>query len=310
VTRCRALGGAAAAAWLAGCGLFGGALDPQAQDAVDAVDARTYASDPADATGFVSDDLDVLLSDDVAGAVDADAMADLFGAALAGDGHAELFGRVVTAVAAEGEIHSEALRPVLADAAIARLAWIDQQVNAYFASSPAPAEVRHQYFAIKNFLREAMRDPGAAERLDRAVDDYAQSETGRAPESGGPRMERLRQIGRLDALTDEAWHDADLEMAEGTDAIDAANAANRHRLSEGRINWDVWVALDRYESDAAVRASAQGQPFVDDTGAIKSDLSSDEVDALRHWAGALTALGGLTRDDVGWIIAGAADVMR
>jgi hypothetical protein len=295
---------------MAGCSLFGSSLDPQAQDVVDAVDARTHMSDPGDAARFVSDDLDVLLSEGVAGAVDADAMADLFDAALAGDEQAELFGSVVAGVAAEGDIHSEALRPVLAEAATRQLAWIEERVDEYFASDAPPARLRDDYSAIQVFLRETMSDPRAAAHLDQAVDDYAQAETALAPDGGEPRMERLRQIGRLDALTDEAWHDAELAQAGDAAAIDAANAANRDRMTEGRTNSAVWVALDRYESDAAVRASAQGRPFIDASGAIKSEMSPDEVEALRDWADSLAVDGGLTWADVGDIVTGAADVLR
>ena len=305
MTRRLALVGAAAAGWLAGCGLFGSSLDSQQQDVVDAVEARTHTSDPDAAARFVSGDLDVLLSDDVAGAVDADALADLFEVALADDARTELFGRVVAAVAAEGEIHSEALRPVLMDAATARLASIDEWVNAYFAVSAPTGQVRDDYFAVRDFLRAAMRDPRAAERFDRAVDDYGQAETARAPESGDPRLVRLSQLGRLGGFVTAAWYEA--ERGEGDDP-DAALAADSRRRSEDRTSFSVWVALDRYESDAAVRASALGQPFVDETGAIKPDLSPDEAEALRHWAESLTVDGGLTATDLLSILAGVADI--
>jgi hypothetical protein len=297
--------GAAAAVWLAGCGLFGSSLDSQQQDVVDTVEAGTHTSDADAAARFVSGDLDVLLSDDVAGAVDADALAELFEVALADDAQTELFARVVAAVAAEGEIHSEALRPVLMDAATARLASIDEWVNAYFAVSAPTGQVRDDYFAARDFLRAALRDPRAAERFDRAVDDYGQAETARAPESGDPRLVRLSQLGRLGAFVTAAWYEA--ERGEGDDP-DAALAADARRRSEDRTSFSVWVALDRYESDAAVRASAQGQPFVDETGAIKRDLSPDEAEALRHWAESLTVDGGLAATDLVSILAGVADI--
>lgn len=293
----------AAVAWMAGCGLFGSALDSHEREVVDAVDARTHTSDPDAAARFVSGELAVLLSDDVAGAVDDDALADLFDAALADDAEAELFGRVVAAVAAEGEIQSEVLRPVLMDAAAARLEWIDERVNAYFAASVPIGQVRDDYFAFRDFLRAAMRDPRAAEHFDRAVDDYGLAETARAPESDEARLVRLSQLGRLSAFVTAAWYEA-----ERGDDPDAALAADSRRRSADRTKFSVWVALDRYESDPAVRASAQGEPFVDETGAIRSDLSPDETDALQRWAESLTVDGGLTSTDLLSILAGVADI--
>ena len=189
--------------------------------------------------------------------------------------------------------------------AAARLAWIDERVSAYFAVSEPRGQVRDDYFAVRDFLRAAMRDPHAADRFDRAVDDYGRAETAQAPESGDPRLARLSQLGRLGAFVTAAWYDA--ERGEGDDP-DAALAADSRRRAEDRVEFSVWVALDRYESDAAVRASAQGQPFVDETGAIKPDLSPDETGALRNWAASLTVDGGLTATDLLRILAGASDI--
>jgi hypothetical protein len=304
-----ALIAAGAVSWM-GCGWSGSSLDAQVRAVVDAVEAHRHTADPADAARFVTDYLDVLLSSDVADAVDARDLADLFDTALTDGTQDELFGRVVAAVAAEGEIHSEGLRPVFAEAATARLAWIDERVSARFASAD-PAQGR-DYFALQDFLRETVRDPRAADRLDRAIDDYGQAETARAPDSGDPRHLRLSQIGRVDALVDEARHDAERDaasQAEDADAVDAADTADGDRRTEARTNWAVWVALDRYDSDAAVRAAAQGQPFVDGAGALRADLGPNESEALRRWALSLAVGGGPTASDVGYIGAGAVDII-
>ena len=129
-----------------------------------------------------------------------------------------------------------------------------------------------------------------AAEVDRAVDDYGRVETARAPESGDPRLVRLSQLGRLGGFVTAAWYEAE-RSGRGDDPDDSRPTPAQ---SGGQDQLSVWVALDRYESDAAVRASALGQPFVDETGAIKPDLSPDEAEALRHWAESLTVDGGLT----------------
>ena len=86
-------------------------------------------------------------------------------------------------------------------------------------------------------------------------------------------------------------------------------AADADRRTQARTNWAVWVALDRYDSDAAVRASAQGQPFVDRAGALEANLSPDESEALRNWALSLAAGEGPTAFDVGFVGAGAVDII-
>ena len=124
-----ALLAASAVSWMGGCG--GSSLDGQERAVVDTVEEPIAAPrNKPTAACFVTDDLDVLLSGDVADAVDAHdpgrSVRHRPGGRHAGRA---LRVHVVAAVAAEGEIHSEGLRPVLAEAATARLGWIDERVD-------------------------------------------------------------------------------------------------------------------------------------------------------------------------------------
>ena len=71
----------------------------------------------------------------------------------------------------------------------------------------------------------------------------------------------------------------------------------------------MWVAFDRYASDPAVRAEAVGEPFADASGALKTDLSESDTEALEAWATNQGRDYGLFREDVGSIQSGAGQVV-
>jgi hypothetical protein len=70
----------------------------------------------------------------------------------------------------------------------------------------------------------------------------------------------------------------------------------------------MWVALDRFESDPAVRAAAVGEPFADASGGLKGDLTESETQALEAWATNQALEGGLLDGDVIYLAAGTVDV--
>jgi hypothetical protein len=94
------------------------------------------------------------------------------------------------------------------------------------------------------------------------------------------------------------------------DSLTAAEKLDRIHKASSLVDSEVWVALDRFDSDPAVRDAARGQPFVDSTGALRPDMTADQAQAFREWAQSLTGDGGPTRTDVGDINRGAGEVLR
>lgn len=279
---------AAIALWNTGWGPFGSSLDRDEQAVVDEVDARTHATRPVEARRFVEDNIDVLLSEDVARHVDRDAHAELFEVALSsqqGDDDQVVLAMVVAAVAEPGAIHNDALRPVFGDATAARMEWFDTRINASLRVTPDAAtdEARHGIRAARSFVLETMHDPQTAARLHEAVYDYGLAEVASAPEGGDGRASRLDEIGRVQAFFEAAQTDA------GTGDAGSAGGSGRRESSTDRA---VWVALDRLGFDPAARAAAAGQPFVDANGAPKTELGPSERDALALWAVSQAQSGG------------------
>jgi hypothetical protein len=247
-----------------------------------------------------------------AGEVDASDLASLFEVALeveSGDG---LFETVVSAVAEEGAIHHPALRPVLGDAASARLAWFDARIIAFTsANSDHWDELQGPYDDALTFLREAMRGPTVAERL-RQVDGGLRAGGGCCrprgrrsaddPPHGCRQFPGVLHAGHFEAEEFEARFDRSLN------GVEDAEAADLERRREDRVDRAMWVALDRFESDPTVRAAAVRESFADATGALKSGLTESETEALEAWATNHALEGGLLLDDVNGLAAGTAIV--
>ena len=297
-------------AWAAIAAMSGSSLDADDRAVVEEVENESH-SETADATRFVEENVAVLLSADVAGEVDGGDLAALFEVALDGDGTDGVFETIVFAVAEEGAIHSPELRPVLGEAAGARLAWFDARINAFTSdNSDQWSELRVAYRSAFALLRETMRDHAVAERLRQSMTDYGRAEVAAAPEAGEERSFRLKGMGRFQAFFTLAYYEAekrDARLDGDLDAVDAAEEADQKRRQEDFVGRAMWVAVDRFESDPAVRAAAVGEPFADASGALKGDLSESETQALEAWATNQAREGGLLVDDVTRLNAGAED---
>ncbi len=290
----------------------GSPLDADERAVVEEVESGSH-DDAGDAARFVDEHVAVLLSADVAGEVDGSDLAALFGLALDGDAGDGVFETVVSAVAEEGAIHGPALRPVFSEAAAARLAWFDPRINAPFLYTNIERlpEVREPSRAAYVFLRETMRDPAAAERLRRSMAAYGLAEVAAAPAAGEERESRLRGVGRVQGFFTDAHYAAELRQArvDGNGESERhAEEADQERRAEDAADQAAWVALDRFESDPAVRAEAEGEAFVDADGALKDDLTEGESEELQAWAMNEALEGGLLWGDVGGLSLGNAEV--
>lgn len=85
----------------------------------------------------------------------------------------------------------------------------------------------------------------------------------------------------------------DVDAVDAFDRLSDAEKVDRVRRAESNIDRAVWVAVDRLASDPTVHAAALGQPFVNDDGTLKTDMSPQEMQAFREWA---TSLVGSDRD--------------
>jgi len=297
-------------AWAAMSALSGASLDADERAVVEEVEGGSHG-DAADAARFVEENVAVLLSADVAGEVDGDGLAALFEVALDGDAADGVFETIVFAVAEERAIHSPELRPVLGEAAGTRLAWFDARINAFTSdNSDEWSDLRVAYDAAFAFLRETMRDQAVAERLRGSMADYGQREVAAAPEAGEERAFRL-DMGGFQAFFTLAYYEAEEHEArlEGNlDAVEAAEEADVERRQQDVVDRAMWVALDRFESDPAIRAAAVGEPFAEASGALKSDLTDSEAEALEAWTTNQAREGGLLAGDVVYLSAGTVDV--
>lgn len=294
------VGGALVALWLSS---GGSSLDADERAVVEEVESGSL-SDAADAARFVDENIALLLSADVAGGVDGAGLAALFEGALSSDAGDAVFETVVAAVAEEGAIHSPELRPVLGDAAAARLAWFDPRINAplLYANVERLEEVRALSRAAHVFLRETMRDPAVAERLRQSVAAYGLAEVAAAPAAGEERESRLLDIGAVQGFFSEAYYAAEVREARldgNGEAEQRAEDADRERRAEDAVDQAMWVAIDRFESDPVVRAEAEGEPFAEADGALKDDLTEREAEALEAWAVNEALELGVFWDDVG-----------
>lgn len=302
---------AAGGVWAVMAALTGSSLDADESAVVEAVERGSHG-EPADAASFVDENIAVLLSEDVAAEVDGADLAALFEAAFDGDGTDGLFETVVAAVAEEGAIHRPELRPVFGEAAASRLAWFDARVDAFPSdSSDDLSELPVPESAAFVFLREAMRDPAVAEQLRRSMADYGRAEVAVAPVTGRERTSRLMSIGGLQGFLtlvhlEAEEHEARLD--DRLDGVQAAAEADRARRQEDRVDRAMWVALDRFESDAVVRAAAMGEPFADARGGLQATLTESETEALKAWVMSEIRHGGLLVNDMNDLDAGIAIV--
>lgn len=294
-----------AGVWAVSAGPSGDGLTPREQRIVDAVASGEARANPADAALFVERNLDVLLSEHGAEAVGDAALRRLVAAALQDESEQiALLSRVAAVVADQGAIHSDGLPTVFAEAVAANMAWVDQRINAPFMyqAGEVPRDVEAEYLALHDFLRETMRDPDAAGRIREGLHHYGSTETRAAPQSGQARRLRLKQIGRLQRFLFETQRNAERGKSDDeldTDDLAAAQEREEPRRVDDAANRAVWLVTDLYDSDTpagtSLRTSAHGQPFVDGTGALKSDMSPSELRAFREWASAQTG----TDDDRG-----------
>jgi EF hand domain-containing protein len=104
-------------------------------------------------------------------------------------------------------------------------------------------------------------------------------------------------LGELESNTEDPF-----------DSLSAARQATAIRETEGRVAAAIWLVNDHYGTDATLRAAAQGQPFVDERGALKTDMTAGDAQALREWAVAMTEQGQPLRDDYESIKGGEGDV--
>ena len=275
---------------------------------VEQVESSAHANS-RDAVRFVDDNIEVLLSKDMADEVDGTDLAALFEVALGTDGGDGVFETIVFAVAEEGVIHSPELRPVLGEAAGARLAWFDARINAFTSdNSDEWDRLRVAYDAAFTFLRETMRDQAVAERLRRSMVDYRRTEVAAALHAGDERTTGLMNAGSSQAFFTLAYFKAEEREARidrNIDAVEAAREAHLERRREDAVDRAMWVALDRFESDPAVRAAAVGEPFAEASGSLKNDLTGSEANALKTWATNQAREGGLLAGDATHLAAGA-----
>lgn len=337
-----------------------------------AVDQQAYADNPARSAAFVARRFDPLTNANVGGRADPNGMTAVFDTALTrSDQRTHLMARVITKVATDGTIHNPGLPLAFANGAAANMPLLDHRINAPFryGLTDLPEDVRQAYLDTHDFLREVSRDPEAAERLRQAVYDYGRPQTTLAPSRGHARQARLAELGRVQAVLDEAQYNAltgaaldDIRAAtegsglgpstgsvaeygigqipvastvndiadamgisagdgidwlvghlgehtvSGFDRLGDAEKLDRIRRASSRIDTEVWVALDRFDSDPALRDAAHGQPFVDHAGALKPDMTSDEAQAFREWAESLAIDHGPTFDDAQDIASGVGNI--
>ena len=99
--------------------------------------------------------------------------------------------------------------------------------------------------------------------------------------------------------------------ADSPDAFDSLSDAekiDRIRRESSRLDREVWVALDRFDSDPAVRDAARGEPFVDGAGALQVRLDPGGGPGLPSWAGSLAIYGRPTHADAESIASGIGDI--
>jgi hypothetical protein len=72
------------------------------------------------------------------------------------------------------------------------------------------------------------------------------------------------------------------------DSLPEAQQQARAQRAENQVNRSIWLSTSLYESDTPqgveLRESAQGQPFVNADGSIKSSMTEAEEQAFRVWA--------------------------
>jgi hypothetical protein len=292
--------GASVAVWCVSSGPSSNELDEAQRDVVESLRTTSGLDAPAHAALMVDTNLAALLSAEVAAAVDGRVLADLFESALHYTARRDIRLRhVVSAVSEEGAIHSPGLRPVFADAVIDDLAWVSVRVNAPFEylTRDMPSDVRETYYAVHDFLRDTMTDPGAAGALFTALNDYGAAQVASAPDAGEERAEWLTDIGVVSTVFTEAQVNADKLRASDDGDVDALAEAGASAKARFVGMLAAWLAADAYELDPAVRHAARGQPFVAPGGGLKPEMTKDDTEAFRAWARGLVAPGGLLRTD-------------
>lgn len=182
-----------------------------------AVDQQVYADRPADAGRFVERRFDPLMSRPVAELASPDGTRAVFHTALtASDQREVLMERVVARVADDGTIHNRGMHPAFAEGVAANMSLLDARINAPDPSGgPIPTDQRADYLDAHDFLREVSHDPAAATRLREAVFDYGMAETAAAPDGGDERLIRLRALGRVSTVLDDAQDNARTGEAHG-----------------------------------------------------------------------------------------------
>lgn len=176
-----------------------------------AVDQHVYADAPDRAAWFVDQHFDDLLGPGLGATASPGGMGALFDNALTeSDQGRELMDRTITKVAAEGQIHNSGLPLAFANGAAEHMDLLDENINTAFptATSSAPDDAAQDYLDTHDFLREVSRDPAAADRVRQAVGEYGMAQTTEAPESGQGRIDRLKGLGRLQAVVTTAQDNA------------------------------------------------------------------------------------------------------
>ena len=162
-------------------------LDAGQRSVVEALaDDRPDRPDGAAAAAFVDDNLDVLLSAEVAGAADGAGLAGVFEDALTVEaGRDERLDAVAAAVATEGRIHSAELPVVFAEAIAENLDWVEARVNTALDLVPeVPDAPLSEYLAAHDLVREVVSRSAGGAVVREGFDDHMAAAISAGPTRG------------------------------------------------------------------------------------------------------------------------------
>jgi hypothetical protein len=135
---------------------------------------------------------------------------------------ADLFHAVVDTAAADGRLRLPGMEPGLAQGAAARMDIVETRINDGFRLDAQEGTRRFEDTAV--FLREVMRDEGAAATLRSAAGDHLQGRLRQLPAPGADRDAALQVAGRTMGVLAQAAANAAIADGRAADALAGANA--------------------------------------------------------------------------------------
>jgi hypothetical protein len=97
-------------------------------------------------------------------------------------------------------------------------------------------------------------------------------------------VNEVAQAMRISAGDGVDWLVGEVLPSDYDRLSEAERVAAAQRATD-QVNRSIWVSTSLYDAgDPQIRASAQGQPFLNPDGSIKTSLSPHEAQALREWA--------------------------